>query len=249
MFISIVNLTMGKLQDEELQEALRAINRQIGEDFEPYWSFGARLRLEGVIGSAPRKQTLSEMRGDALIYVWDRTDDEEAMGYHDRNNAGIPFGIVSLEESEKAGEAWTVTLSHEALELLGDPQANLLVRGPHPGDRRRLVFHWFEMCDAVQAEHYVIDGVKVANFVLPSYFTRSNEPGSRNDFLGRLGDGGVLPSFGISPGGYVGFFDPAIPGDDQYWYPDDKAAAAAFARKRKAKIGRGWRRMHPRAKD
>jgi hypothetical protein len=249
MFISIVNLTMGKLMDEDLQRAVRAINRQISEDFEPYWSFGARLRLEGVIGAAPRKQTLSEMRGDALIYVWDRTDAEEALGYHDRNNQGIPFGIVSLEESEKAGEEWTVTLSHEALELLGDPQANLLVRGPHPGDRRRLVFHWFEMCDAVQAEHYEIDGVNVANFVLPSYFTRSNEPGSRNDFLGRLSDGGVLPSFGVSPGGYVGFFDPADNRDDQYWYPEDTAAAKAAARKRKARIGRGWRRIHPRAKD
>ncbi|HEY1327684.1 MAG TPA: hypothetical protein VGI14_12145 [Casimicrobiaceae bacterium] len=247
MFISIVNLTMGKLMDEDLQTALRAINRQISDDFEPHWSFGARLRLEGVIGGAPRPQALSEMRGDALVYVVDRTDAEDTLGYHDRNNRGIPFGIVSLQESENAGEDWTVTLSHEALELLGDPQSNLLVRGPHPGDRRRMVFHWFEMCDAVQAEHYAIDGINVANFVLPSYFTRTDERGSRNDFLGRLGDGGVLASFGVSPGGYVGFFDPAANRDEQYWYPDDDAAAAAAARKRKAKTGRGWRRLHPRS--
>jgi hypothetical protein len=47
------------------------------------------------------------------------------------------------------------------------------------------VFHWFEMCDAVQSETYVIDGQSVSNFVLPLYFTASHERGSRNDFLVR----------------------------------------------------------------
>jgi hypothetical protein len=244
MYISIVNLTKGRLSDEAVQTAIRAINRQIAEDFEPYWSFGARLRLEGPIGPAPRKQTLSEMRGDALIYIWDRIDAEGALGYHDRNNRGIPFSIVSLNESEKAGESWCTTLSHEALELIGDPEGNLLVKGPHPQDRRRSVFHWFEMCDAVQGEIYPVDGILVVNFVLPSYFTRDNEEGSRNDFLGRLYNGNALSSFGVNPGGYIGFFDPRLGRDDQYWHPDDAIAAAAAARKRTAKLGRGWRRMH-----
>ena len=38
----------------------------------------------------------------------------------------------------------------EVLELIGDTQVNLLVQGPHPADPTRVVFHWFEMCDAVQ---------------------------------------------------------------------------------------------------
>ena len=53
MIISIINHTNGKVKDEELQEAIRAINRQIAEDFEPYWSLGARLRLEGKSGKKP----------------------------------------------------------------------------------------------------------------------------------------------------------------------------------------------------
>src|SRR5436853_495964 len=77
-----------------------------------------------------------------------------------------------------------ITLSHEALELLADPEANLLVQGPHPSRPRHKVFHWFEMCDAVQDEHYLIDDVPVSNFVLPLYFTSSDERGGRNDFLG-----------------------------------------------------------------
>ena len=244
MLISIVNLSHGALADEELQRVIRAINRQIAEDFEPYWSFGATLRLEGAAGVRPRQKTLSEMRGDALIYVWDKIDVEDALGYHDRNDNGIPFGIVSLNECRKAGDNWTSTLSHEALELLGDPESNLLVRGPHPGDKRRVVFHWFEMCDAVQGEYYEIDGVQLSNFILPAYFTRGEQPGARNDFLARPYEGRVLQSFGINPGGYAGFYDPERKTDTTFAHKDDAQAKAAIARKDAAKIGRGWRRKH-----
>jgi hypothetical protein len=55
-----------------------------------------------------------------------------ALGYHDRNFSGIPFGFVFTELSREIGENWSVTLSHEALELIADPEVNLLVMGPHP---------------------------------------------------------------------------------------------------------------------
>ncbi len=124
------------------------------------------------------------------------------------NNRGVPFGVVFTELSKEMGEHWSVTLSHEALELIGDPEINLLVMGPHPKHPGRDVFHWYEMCDAVQDESYEIDGVRVSNFVLPLYFTGGDEQGGRNDFLGQSHGGKTLPSFGINPGGYVGFFDP-----------------------------------------
>ena len=47
MFISVINHTNGEISDEELHVAIRAINRQIDDDFEPYWSLGATMRLEG----------------------------------------------------------------------------------------------------------------------------------------------------------------------------------------------------------
>jgi hypothetical protein len=206
MIISVINLTHGKIRDEDVHAAIRAVNRQIREDFEPYWSFGATLRLEGKTTSRPRKQELSDMRGDAVLYLWDEIDAEGALGYHDTNNRGIPYGFVLTELG--LDESWTVSFSHEALELVGDPQANLLVQGPHPDNPRRTVFHWFEMCDAVQDETYDIDGIKVSNFVLPLYFTEGEQPGGRNDFLGRKHGGTTLKSFGVNPGGYIGFFDP-----------------------------------------
>jgi len=45
------NITEGALSDEQLHRAIRAINRQIAEDFAPYWGFGAQLRLEGKTGA------------------------------------------------------------------------------------------------------------------------------------------------------------------------------------------------------
>ncbi|MDH3446221.1 MAG: hypothetical protein OEN50_20045 [Deltaproteobacteria bacterium] len=238
MIISIINHTNGKLSDEEVQQSIRSINRQIKEDFEPYWSLGGTLRLEGKAGPRPRQQDLADMRGDAVIYLWDNINVANALGYHDRNNRGIPFGFVFTELSKQLGENWTVTLSHEALELVGDPEVNLLVAGPHPASPNEDVFHWYEMCDAVQAETYAIDDVEVSNFVLPLYFTGSEEVGGRNDFLGRAHEGRTLRSFGVNPGGYVGFFNPQSGQHETFSQKADTKAQDRMALKMKAKGAR-----------
>lgn len=232
MIISVINHT--HIPDAEVQRVIRAINRQIAEDFEPYWSLGATLRLEGKVGRKPNHRAV-DMRGDGVIYLWDDNDIDGALGYHDLNYRGIPYGFVFTELSQEYGEDWTVTLSHEALEIIGDPDVNLLVMGPHPDDPNRDVFHWYEMCDAVQAETYEIDGVNVSNFVLPLYFTDDEELRSRNDFLGTVYDGKSLPSFGVNRGGYVGFYDPEIGKHDTFSMKDD--ARAAYRLKTKAKAG------------
>jgi hypothetical protein len=245
MIISVINMSNGAVSDPELLRAIRAINRQIAEDFAPYWSFGATLRLEGRSGRAQGRNAMdpSDMRGDAILYLRDVVRITDAEGFHERHFSGIPYGIVFLEMSKKLNEDWTVTLSHEALELTGDPENNLLVQGPHPGKHRHQVFHWFEMCDAVQNETYEIDGVHVSNFVLPLYFTSSDERGGRNDFLGTITDEGkTLSSFSVKPGGYTGFFDPANHGHVTYSLDDDQKARHRLASKSRMRTGRGRRR-------
>jgi len=51
-----------------------------------------------------------------VLYLGDKANVDEALGYHDINHRGIPFGFVFTELSKKMDENWTVTLSHEALE-------------------------------------------------------------------------------------------------------------------------------------
>ena len=202
MRISVVNHTNGRLSDEEARDGIEAVNRQITRDFTPRWHLSATLRLDG----APGEETPPPL-GDGIIYLWGGKVDE-ALGHHVRRAEGIPFGFVFTELSRKLKEAWTVTLSHEALELIANPAVNLLVAGPHPIDARKEVFHWYEVCDAVQDETYDVDGAAVSNFLLPHYFTLDAGPGGRSDFLGRAHDGGLLRPFSINPGGCVGFFNP-----------------------------------------
>jgi hypothetical protein len=238
MLISVVNHTNGKLKDEQVQDGIRAVNRQITHDFKPHWHLNAELRLEGSIGDDPDKDRLPELRGDAIIYLWDELDVDGALGYHEANAAGVPFGFVFTELVKELGEPWTVTLSHEALELIADPEVNLLVAGPHPGDPEVEVFHWYEMCDAVQNETYKVDGIAVSNFLLPFYFTADPEAGGRNDFLGRRLKGQMLQSFGINPGGYIGFYNPGTQEDETFSLKGDRRAKERMEIKGKARLTR-----------
>ena len=89
--ISVINLTHGLVSDQEVHTAIRAINRQIAEDFAPYWNITGKLRLEGTVGGDPGSGGNTEdMRGDAVIYLWDEADIPNAVGYHDANHMGYP---------------------------------------------------------------------------------------------------------------------------------------------------------------
>jgi len=237
MRISVINFS--REPDDKVQRVIRAVNRQLTEDFAPYWHRTGVLRLEGRPGAGPDIETTTAMRGDAVIYLQEEPDDDRALGYHDLNLRGVPYGFVFLALAREIGEDWSVTFSHEALELVMDPEANLLASGPHPEDPGRAVQHWYEVCDAVQDQTYAIDEVKVSNFVTPLYFTVGNEDGSRNDFLGASGRGRrpQLPSFGVAPGGYVGFLDPETGEHETFTARDRRAQQRLDVRNRA-----GWGR-------
>src|SRR5215471_5639850 len=160
MIISIINNSDGALHDGDLQRGIRAVNRQLQDDFLPHWGFGALLRLEGKRGRH-EKFDAADVRGDAVLYVLPRKGDDDD-GFHTTNLSGIPYGFVYLDIAKKLDKDWMITLSHEALELVADPELNLLAMGPHPEEDRD-VYHWFEVCDPVQDEKYEIDGITVSN--------------------------------------------------------------------------------------
>jgi hypothetical protein len=252
MLISVVNRST-QVSDAELQAAVRAINRQLEEDFYPHWQFGARLRVDSagrVPRSRERKVDLPQLpgrRGDAVIYLVDHPTMAQTEGYHDSNNIDVPFGFVFLDACTDGANDWTVALSHEAIELVGDPLNNLLVQGPHPTDHRRLVFHQFELCDAVSGEYYEIEGVKVQNFVLPGWFSRKVVDGARNDFLGRAAPGESLAPFAIAAGGYLMYWDERAP-EGKKWTPHydtrDGMAERKVQAKQAANLSRMARRAH-----
>ena len=247
MIISVVNHTHGRIKDEEVLHAIRAINTQITEDFEPYWSMGARLRLERRTERRPDPKGGADLRGDAIVYLWDKIAPDDALGYHDKTDSGLPYGFVFIELAERLREDWRTTLSHEVLELIADPEANLLVRGPGPNGKDDIAYYWYEMCDPVQDETYIIGDVPVCNFVLPLYFTSGSDIHGRNDFLGRPHGGGTLPSFQVNPGGYLGYYDPDTGKAGMLTRPGDQRAQERLEIKDKALAARHASRSHRRA--
>ena len=206
MIISVINQTSGEISDPDLLAVIRAVNQQIQYDFAPYWNMPGTLRLEGTLVKEPRANLAAAvMRGDAVMYVTSEDSGsgrDQTEGFHDRNFRGIPYGVVYTKVSEQQGDPWQVTFSHEAMELIADPQGNNYVMGRAPHDPRKTVFYWFELCDAVSSQTYEIDGIPLQNFLLPAYF-EPPVPGARTNFLGT-----DLEPFGIAPESYLGYYDP-----------------------------------------
>lgn len=213
MIITIVNQTHGTVPQADLRRVVAALNTQLTRDFTPWWGMTGQVVVSS--NGKVANTSLPDVQDLAVIYLVDKINVQGALGYHDVTNTNIPYGYVDVQLSAKLGEPWSVTLSHEVLELIGDPQTNTLVMGPHPTAKYD-VFYWYEMCDAVQDEHYVINNVTVSNFVLPAYFTPT---AGRTSFLNQ-----PLAPFHVRPGGYVGFYDPQLKSMDTYMMHNDPRA-------------------------
>ncbi len=204
MRISIGNIS-NKVSNAEFSATVHAVARQVHQDFAPLWGMDADVRGIAMNRNAKPNPELSV--SDVILYVGELDDDPQkvadAIGYHDLNNKGIPYGFVFTDVAAKVGEKWSTTLSHEVLELLADPDVNLLVVGPHPKNPKGVALRSYEVCDPVQADSYDIDGIAVSNFVTPLYFARLPSPATtRTNYLN-----GGLVRFGVRKGGYFSYFD------------------------------------------
>jgi hypothetical protein len=178
--IAVINFT-STLHDQDVQDAIRVVNRQVLEDFVPLWGYGRLLQLHAVDFRPADPDTLAPQKvpADSAMYLVDEASLPGALGFHDLNTRDVPVGFVFVLDPQD----WTVTLSHEVLDLILDPTVNLSVPGPDPRNVANLVLHTYEACDAVERFSYTIDGIAVSDFLTPSYFTIGEAPGTRNDFL------------------------------------------------------------------
>jgi hypothetical protein len=203
MRLTVANISTA-IAAGEFAAALRAIEHQVRSDFQPEWSVAATL--SGVALDLAAADAPIQDHGDAVIYVGERSQDpttgvDEAIGYHDTNHRDVPYGFVFLDVCARQHEVWTTTLSHEVLELLADPRAEKSVPGVHPKIPGRPVRFDLEVCDPTQGDSYLVDGVRVSNFVGRSYFGLVGGSG-RTNFLGL-----ELAPFGVRRNGYVQYED------------------------------------------
>ena len=193
------------------------------EGFARYWGRDATLRFVPS-GSKPPSVGWT-------IAVLANSDVAGALGYHDLTPTGYPLGKVFAETDRQYNEVLSVTLSHELLEMLGDPWINQSAQGP---DGK---FYAYEACDAVEADAmgYTIGQTLVSNFVTDAWFGNGVGPYDRLKKLTR--------PLEIAPGGYIGVFDP---GSGQGWTQVTNRLAAAesnAAREGAAKLAHGIPRV------
>jgi Calcineurin-like phosphoesterase len=210
--VSIIN--EGKLAaPAEVQAAVAALQRQVSEHFAPAWGVDATLSF--VAGGA------KPLPGNWWLVILDDSDQAGALGYHDLTDEAMLLGKVFVKTARDASVRWTVTASHELLELLADPAINLTVCAT---ENNNLVLYAYEICDPCQADEfgYAIDGVAVSDFLFPSWFETFHRAGAVPlDYCGRVG-----APFAILPGGYANVLDTGHPASA---WTEKKGPAATIA--------------------
>jgi hypothetical protein len=193
--IAVINASKA-VTDEEVAKVVPALQTQVHRDFAAAWGIDADLEI------VPRGK--KPPAGSWWLVILDDSDQAGALGYHDLTTEGMPLGKVFAGTDKKLGYIWSVTASHELLEMLADPDINLTVFVQPSGDRGRL--YAYETCDACEADGfgYDINGVTVSDFVFPSWFESFRKSGTQFDF-GKH----IKKPFHLLKGGYIGVFDVA----------------------------------------
>ncbi len=171
-----------------LSAVIPALQRQVSFEFRAYGGVDCQLRF------LTKDEAPAE--GWWQISVTDNPDQADALGYHELTSSGTPLGKVFAGLDLQSGGSWTVTLSHELLEMLADPWINWCAQG---WDGK---IYALEVCDAVEADRlgYEIDGVLVSDFITPSWFEPT--PADRVDFKRR-----ILKPLQLASGGYISVLD------------------------------------------
>jgi hypothetical protein len=189
--VAVKNLS-SVVTDAQLAAAMPAFQTQVSRDFSSVWGIDARLHLLTRSAALPG--------GHWQLNVFDDADGAGYLGFHETTAKGLPLGKVFAKTTLGYGGLWSVTFSHELLEMLLDPTINLLAIDEH---HQRA--YAYEACDAVEADElgYDIHGVRVSDFVKPSFF----EPDVAVGRTGRSFCGHVSKAFELARGGYLSFID------------------------------------------
>jgi len=187
----------GIVSASDLTQASAALQKQATRDFSPLWNVSATVdaftNLEDVpVGSWP-------------VILKKNIDVQNAAGVHEDKD-GQPFALVSVDAN------WSLTASHETLEMLADPFGNRLVEGPSlDPNRPDRVQYLLEVADPCESAvySYTIDGIVVSDFITPQFHDPEESSGARYSFAGNINHPRQVLN-----GGYISWTDPAT----GHWY-------------------------------
>ena len=173
--IAIINSTKS-VSNATIQATANAAAAQVHTDFKAAWALDATFVFVAKGGTPPA--------GSWKVYVDDRKGD-----YH-TVSASLPIAYCHVNGVSQ--DYWTNTVSHEVLEMRGDPFVNQTYTRPN-GTTGSI-----EVCDACETndQGYRISGVLMSDFVYPSWFQASGHSPYDQTRL-------ISAPFQVLPGGYL----------------------------------------------
>ena len=184
-----------KVKFSEIAIVAGALQRQAQHHLPDFWDVSASVNAYEKLEDVPSPYwpivIVDEVEGGAGIHL-------------DKN--GQPFALA------EAGPSWSLTASHELLEMLVDPWGNRIKAAKAPtvkGKPKKLstttVEYLVEICDPSEDAQfaYQIDSILVSDFYTNEYFAPQIVPGVRYSFTGAIKE-----PRDVLDGGYVSFRDP-----------------------------------------
>ena len=117
--LAIINFS--DVSEGDARRAIRAVNRQVMDDFLPIWGAGYYCKLhrqpDARRGDDAQPVLIEPdpIPADAAIFLVDRARISAALSYCSLNASALPVAFVFTDLGD-----WTVTLSHEVLEMIVD---------------------------------------------------------------------------------------------------------------------------------
>lgn len=189
--------TTGTVGPHTMADVVAALNVQVTQHLPRYWSTAP----DAIVRMVTEPQRIP--RGVWPVMLVDHLKYDEG-GFHYLSH-NQPAAKVLLTQSSND---WSISASHEVLEMLVDPSGNRLQLAPgiklnggaieeDGADCQYLL----EICDPCEAVHYMVGEVKVADFATPDFY----EPlqGGPYSFTGSI----KVPRR-ILPGGYITWISP-----------------------------------------
>jgi hypothetical protein len=193
MFIALASVSKDPAITRPLLDNIAvALETQLYQHYAPFWqSAGMNVRVLEADDPVMKQQDCSP------LIVYDKADEPGALGYHSLQARAQVYGKAFWDVIRKSGGTLTsganslsVTLSHEALEMAGNPYVNFWADVVDDTTQEAI-----ELCDRVEADAYTIEGIDVSNFLGPRAFRKGPGP---YDWMGLLDN-----PFDLRPGGYA----------------------------------------------
>jgi hypothetical protein len=180
----------------DVSRVAAALQRQATRDFAPIWDVYA------TVDAFPRLEDMPV--GYWPMIVRDDIGFEGAAGIH-LDKDGQPFALITH------GDSWSLTASHEMLEMLADPGGNRLIPGQSPKPDQGRVEFLVEVCDPSEGAEfgYTVNDILVSDFYTPRFFEPVPVEGARYSFTGV-----IKQPREVLPGGYISWHDPV---SDHWW--------------------------------